>query len=501
MTERTSERTPERLLAGRYRLVEQLGRGGMGVVWRAVDGVLHREVAVKVLRVLSDASPQELEKLRTRMRREARAAARIQHTGVITVHDVAEEDGRPAVVMELVDGPSLADVVAERGPLDPRKAASIGAHLLDALDAAHQAGVVHRDVKPANILLGPHGRVVLTDFGIAGLDAPGDGADTSLTLTGHVVGSLDYLSPERAQGLEPGPAADIWSVGMTLYTAVEGRAPFHRGSAFATFTAIVNEPLPASRRAGPLAAVLETLTHKDPRRRPGAAQARDLLTAIANQPDASASSSVLPPAAPAAFRHDVPSPRSERAAEPPGVLVQQSGSEPRPEPGSSPSAEGQQPSAPGSLSRWKPPVATRLTHHRDLLLTALAMASILAGAIVYTFVTWGSGGPRSSRPGSTGPGVRITAPATPSPSLTSPSGTPSAGSGHSTGPVGHTLPTRRPSAMPLPGRGSPHRPSKPPPGDSGTGGLIAGTGSGGNGDGGAIVGSGDGGSILGPSGT
>lgn len=145
----------------------------MGVVWRAVDEVLGREVAVKELRTYTDSSGPELSELRVRMRREARAAARVRHPGVVAVHDIAEHEGRPVIVMELVDGPSLADVLAERGVMDPREAARIGAEVLGALAAAHEVGVLHRDVKPGNILLDRTGRVVLTDFGIAAVEDPG----------------------------------------------------------------------------------------------------------------------------------------------------------------------------------------------------------------------------------------------------------------------------------------------------------------------------------------
>ncbi|QIY59629.1 serine/threonine protein kinase [Streptomyces sp. RPA4-5] len=282
-----------RLLGGRYRVTGRIGRGGMGVVCRAVDEVLGREVAVKVLRAYTDASAPELADLRTRMQREARAAARIRHSGVITVHDVLDEDGRPVIVMELVDGPSLDDVLDEHGTLEPREIARIGAQVMDALDAAHQVGVLHRDVKPGNVLLDNWGhrpgrsgtgggRVVLTDFGIASIEAPGDGATTHLTRSGELVGSLDYLPPERAQGQDPTPASDIWSLGMTLYAAVEGGgAPFRRTSVWSTLTAIVTEALPEPRRAGPLTPVLHALMAKNPADRPSAAQARDLLAAVA----------------------------------------------------------------------------------------------------------------------------------------------------------------------------------------------------------------------------
>ncbi|MGP3953265.1 serine/threonine-protein kinase [Streptomyces sp. 7N604] len=270
-----------RLLAGRYRVMRQLGRGGMGVVCQAVDEVLGREVAIKELRTYNDAGGRELTDLRLRMQREARAAARIKHPGVVAVHDIAEDEGRPLIVMELVDGPSLDDVLRERGVLDPLEAAAIAAKVMDALDAAHRAGVLHRDVKPGNVLLDRSGRVVLTDFGIATMEDPGDGATTRLTQSGDIVGSLDYLAPERAQGQLPGPASDVWSLGATLYAAVEGSSPFRRTSTWSTLTAIVVEPLPEPQRAGPLAPVLRELLHKDPQARPDAQRARELLEAVA----------------------------------------------------------------------------------------------------------------------------------------------------------------------------------------------------------------------------
>ncbi|MEV5374895.1 serine/threonine-protein kinase [Streptomyces nondiastaticus] len=283
-----------KLLGGRYRVTATIGRGGMGVVARAVDELLNREVAVKVLRAFTDASAAELADLRIRMQREAQAAARIRHRGVVTVHDVTEEQGLPVIVMELVDGPSLDDVLEQRGALEPHEAAAIGAELMDALDAAHRAGVLHRDVKPANVLLehgergetgvppaGGWGRVVLTDFGIASMEAAGDDAMAKLTQSGQIIGSLDYLPPERAQGKEPGPASDIWSLGMTLYAAVEGTSPFRRTSVWSTLSAIVTEPLPAPRRAGTLAPVLQALMAKEPEDRPAAGEARELLQRVA----------------------------------------------------------------------------------------------------------------------------------------------------------------------------------------------------------------------------
>ncbi|HZX38050.1 MAG TPA: serine/threonine-protein kinase, partial [Streptomyces sp.] len=288
-------------LAGRYRVIEQLGRGGMGVVWRAVDEVLGREVAVKELRTYNDSSGPELAALKVRMQREARAAARVRHPAVIAVHDVTEHEGRPVIVMEFIDGPSLDDVLSERGVMDALEVAAIGAQVMEALGAAHRAGVLHRDVKPGNVLLDRGGRVVLTDFGIAAMDDPGDGSSTRLTRSGELVGSLDYLAPERAQGQDPGPASDIWALGATLYAAVEGAAPFRRTSTWSTLNAIVVEPLPEPMRAGALGPVLRQLMHKDPAQRPDADTAARLLAAVAAGEDTGASTvplGTVPPAAP-----------------------------------------------------------------------------------------------------------------------------------------------------------------------------------------------------------
>nr|WP_229907047.1 serine/threonine-protein kinase [Streptomyces vinaceus] len=299
-----------RVLGGRYRVTAMIGRGGMGVVARAVDELLGREVAVKVMRAYTDASAVELADLRTRMQREAQAAARIRHGGVVTVHDVTEEEGLPVIVMELVDGPSLDDVLERRGPLEPREAAAIGAKLMDALDAAHRAGVLHRDVKPANVLLERDGRVVLTDFGIATVQAAGDEDMAKLTRSGDIIGSLDYLPPERAQGREPGPASDIWSLGMTLYAAVEGAYPFRRTSAWSTLSAIVTEPLPEPRRAAALAPVLRALMAKEPEHRPTAGQAREMLQAVAEGRSAYGGAPTPPPGyGPAPVPYPQPSPQ------------------------------------------------------------------------------------------------------------------------------------------------------------------------------------------------
>ncbi|MEU3347412.1 protein kinase [Streptomyces sp. NPDC006700] len=264
------------LLSGRYRLADAIGSGGMGRVWRAHDEVLHRAVAIKELTAALYVAESDQEVLLARTRAEARAAARINHSAVVTVHDVLEHDGRPWIVMELVEGRSLADALKERDRMDPAEAARIGLWVLRALRAAHAAGVLHRDVKPGNVLLGEDGRVLLTDFGIAQIEG-----DTTITRTGEVVGSVDYLAPERVRGHDPGPASDLWALGATLYTAVEGLSPFRRTSPLSTMQAVVDEEPREPRHAGPLAPVITALLRKDPADRPQAEQAEQMLAEAA----------------------------------------------------------------------------------------------------------------------------------------------------------------------------------------------------------------------------
>ncbi|MEU6223980.1 serine/threonine-protein kinase [Streptomyces sp. NPDC047042] len=264
------------LLAGRYRLVGVIGSGGMGRVWRAHDELLHRAVAIKELTAALYVSESEQAVLLARTRAEARAAARINHSAVVTLHDVLDHDGRPWIVMELVEGNSLADEVKDVGRLDPREAARIGLWVLRALTAAHTAGVLHRDVKPGNVLLSQDGRVLLTDFGIAQVEG-----DTTITRTGEIVGSVDYLAPERLRGEDPGPSSDLWALGATLYTAVEGRSPFRRTSPLTTMQAVVEDEPTEPTYAGPLAPVITALLLKDPAVRPGAAEAEQMLAEAA----------------------------------------------------------------------------------------------------------------------------------------------------------------------------------------------------------------------------
>ncbi|MFF5843436.1 serine/threonine-protein kinase [Streptomyces massasporeus] len=264
------------LVAGRYRLAESIGSGGMGRVWRAHDEVLHRSVAIKELTAALYVSESEQAILLARTRAEARAAARINHSAVVTVHDVLEHDGRPWIVMELVEGRSLADAVKEEGRVEPREAARIGLWVLRALRAAHTAGVLHRDIKPGNVLLGRDGRVLLTDFGIAQIEG-----DTTITRTGEVVGSVDYLAPERVRGHDPGPSSDLWALGATLYTAVEGRSPFRRTTPLTTMQAVVEEEAAELQHAGPLTPVIISLLRKDPNTRPDASEAEQMLAEAA----------------------------------------------------------------------------------------------------------------------------------------------------------------------------------------------------------------------------
>ncbi|KUO21065.1 serine/threonine-protein kinase [Streptomyces dysideae] len=264
------------LVSGRYRLADTIGSGGMGRVWRAHDEVLHRAVAIKELTAALYVSESDQERLLARTRAEARAAARINHSAVVTVHDVLEHDGRPWIVMELVEGHSLADAVKERGRVEPTEAARIGLWVLRALRAAHSAGVLHRDIKPGNVLLSEDGRVLLTDFGIAQIEG-----DTTITRTGEVVGSVDYLAPERVRGHDPGPASDLWALGATLYTAVEGRSPFRRTSPIGTMQAVVEEEPAQPVNAGPLGPVITAMLRKDPADRPSAAEAEQMLAEAA----------------------------------------------------------------------------------------------------------------------------------------------------------------------------------------------------------------------------
>jgi serine/threonine protein kinase len=264
-----------RVIAGRYRLEARLGRGGMGVVWRATDQLLGRQVAVKELALDETLSLEEARHQRERTLREARAVAQLSHPNVVVVHDVVEDDERPYLVMELIDGGSLAERIARNGPVDAAEAARIGLALLAALQKAHQAGVLHRDLKPANVLMeAGTGRVVLTDFGIAQVSGA-----TTLTETGSFVGSPEYTSPERMSGDRTGPESDLWSLGALLCTALSGESLFHRDSLGGVLHAVVMDDIRIPDAAAPLLPVVLGLLERDPDRRLTATEAERMLRA------------------------------------------------------------------------------------------------------------------------------------------------------------------------------------------------------------------------------
>ena len=282
----------DRVVAGRYALTDVLGRGGMGTVWLATDRVLERQVALKEVTFSVELSDEERGILRERTMREARAAARLDHPCVTRVYDVVEEGGKPWLVMEHVSSRSLQEILESEGPLSPAAVATIGLDLLAALDAAHDAGIVHRDVKPSNVLVDPQGHACLTDFGIATTTG-----DSSLTTQGALIGSPSYMAPERANGEEPRPPVDLWSLGATLYAAVEGRPPFDKGEPMATLLSVVSEHPAPMLRAGPLEPVLRGLLTKDPAQRSTTSQAARQLSALHSSPAPHASARRRPPPA------------------------------------------------------------------------------------------------------------------------------------------------------------------------------------------------------------
>ncbi|MEE1942743.1 serine/threonine-protein kinase [Streptomyces sp. TRM 70361] len=361
----------ERLLADRYRLTAELGRGEVGVVWQAHDEALGRQVAVKEIRAADELAPDEVRRLYTRLEQEAMTAGRISHRNATTVHNVVVEDGRLWIVMELVRGLSLKDVLAAEGSVPPAHAARIGAEAASALRSAHEAGIWHRDIKPANILLGNDNRVVLTDFGISLVKA-----DTARARTGEPVGAPEFTAPECARGAAPGPASDMWSLGVLLYLAATGVSPFRRGTAEETLGALASytdADLPPVREAGPLAAVLERLLRADPDERPTAAAAERLLWVAA------AGSTPRPAPGPSADRADragEPSrPVSSGDPQDGGGRGPAAGRRPVPADAPGPSAgSGSAPPAPeGDRGPWVLPVT--------ILVVLVALLAALAAAV------------------------------------------------------------------------------------------------------------------------
>ncbi|MET9436589.1 serine/threonine-protein kinase [Streptomyces sp. NPDC006551] len=391
------------VIAGRYRLLDVLGEGGMGTVWRARDEALGREVAVKEVRAPVGIPAGEEVRLYARLEREAWAAARISHPNVVTVYDVATDDGRPWIVMELIRGLTLSEVLDAEGPMPPERAARIGAEVLAALRAAHRAGVLHRDVKPVNVLLGNDGRVVLTDFGIAAVEGA-----SSLTMPGELIGSPEFLAPERALGHTPGPASDLWSLGVLLYASVEGNSPFRQDTPLSTLRAVVDEELPPPRRAGPLAPVIEGLLRKEPDERLTPEEAERQLRLVATG--------------------GAPEPGTVRA-EPYGPVVRTDASDaPPPLPFPLPTAPlSRSPVTGAETSAGR----GRRSGRAGPLLAAGVALLLLAGIVLAYWLlrkedpdggTGTGGGPTSSAPGASSPPASTTS----TPSSGSPSATPTA---------------------------------------------------------------------------
>ncbi|MEU8376182.1 serine/threonine-protein kinase [Micromonospora sp. NPDC048894] len=304
----------QQLVAGRYRLLELAGTGGMGRVWLARDEMLHRDVAVKEVVPPHWLAESERSELRLRTLREARTAARLNHPNVVRIYDVVHDGDNPWIVMEYVPSRSVQQLLGIEGPLDPHRVAGIGLAVLAALRAAHTAGVLHRDVKPHNVLVADDGRVVLTDFGLATFD----GGDGLMTGPGLVLGSPQFVAPERARDGVSDPRTDLWSLGATLYAAVEGQSPYARASAMATLSALATEPPDPVRRAGPLRPVLEGLLRREPGERPTAAETESLLlAALAAPPTGSPSPAGPPPPGAAVHRPEIPTDPATVDAPPP----------------------------------------------------------------------------------------------------------------------------------------------------------------------------------------
>ncbi|MEU6615419.1 protein kinase domain-containing protein [Streptomyces parvus] len=435
-----SEEVPSgRVIDGRFTLVERLGSGGMGMVWRARDEALHRDVALKEVRppdpALAEYDPQGARTLRARVLREARALARVDHPNVVTVHHIVDpgEDGYPWIVMELVAGSSLHDRLAT-GPMAPADAAELGRGILSALRAAHAVGIQHRDVKPANVLLRPDGRPVLTDFGIAAIRE-----STSLTMTGALIGSPDYIAPERIRGTEGDPSSDLWSLGMMLYVAVEGRHPLRRATTLATLAAVLDEEIPPPVRAGALAPALNALLTRDIPARPDAETLDRLLAEAARgggstaptptEPVRERPASAHPASTHPASTHPAsthPASAHPASAHPGSVHAAPTQSAatppPRPGPGFAPfgAPEDRVPTGyatPPPASAATPDERGRRIERRVWRISAassVVSAAVIVGAILWTsgaFSSEGSGGDDRPRDRASAPQVSASAPA------------------------------------------------------------------------------------------
>ncbi|MEU7055234.1 protein kinase [Streptomyces sp. NPDC046197] len=388
-----------RVIAGRYRLQARLGRGGMGVVWQATDQLLGRRVAVKELPFDETLSAEEARLQRDRTLREARAVAQLRHPHIIVVHDVVEQDERPYIVMELIDGGSLADRIATHGPIDAGEAARIGIALLSALRTAHEAGVLHRDIKPANVLVeSGTDRVVLTDFGIAQVAGA-----TTLTETGSFVGSPEYTAPERMSGARTGPESDLWSLGALLCTALSGESPFRRDSLGGILHAVVFDEIRPPAQAAPVLPVVRGLLERDPDRRLDAAEAERMLRAFLDS-----GRTPQPPSRYSPTQRDVPGP-------PQGVTPPVTPPDARP-------------------SETPTPHSTRGVLVAALLVAAMAGAGVSAAALLMQGGGNGAGTPTSS------PRTAVTAPAGKGTGKASSPGAPTSPASASKGSAGRSSP-------------------------------------------------------------
>ncbi|AYA17199.1 serine/threonine-protein kinase [Streptomyces alfalfae] len=386
-----------RVIAGRYRLDARLGRGGMGTVWRATDLLLGRQVAVKELDRDETLSDTEAAQQRERTLREARAVAQLRHPHIVVVHDVVEHAEQPYIVMELIEGGSLARQIGRTGPLDAQTVARMGIDLLGALSTAHEAGILHRDLKPANVLVErAGGRVVLTDFGIAQVSGA-----TTLTEVGSFVGSPEYTAPERIAGERTGPASDLWSLGALLVTALAGESPFRRDSIGGVLHAVIYEEIRPPERAAPLLPVVSGLLERDPRRRLDAAGAERLLQEYVDTGRMSAP----PDGGSGAGRDGAGHGRLAGARR---VLL--------PKPG--------------------PALGPRGRQRRAVLITAALVAAVTGGAVSATALLLGRDGD-DGKPANTASPTSTTA--TPSPTVTVTEETPSPGPSTPQAPAGYRL--------------------------------------------------------------
>ncbi|MER6513848.1 serine/threonine-protein kinase [Nonomuraea sp. NPDC001636] len=371
------------MIGGRYRLESVLGGGGFGRVWKAHDESLDVSVAVKEVRLPSATSDEEHAQRLRRAEREARNAARLRsHPHIVTVHDVVIEDQAPWIVMELVDGGTLAELIARDGPLPPGAVTSAARGLLDALGTAHASGIVHRDVKPANVLIARDGRVLLTDFGIAVQQG-----DTALTGSGGLMGSLEYIAPERFNGVDGGGAGDLYSLGVTLYQALEGVSPFHRDTPTETLTAVLLGEPPVPRDAGGLGTLITRLLDKTPANRPTAAEALAMIDALGQ------------PRVP-----DTPPPPAGPRSVPPRQPFPDTGSAPA---GPSARTENVPPPPPPTLQEQAPalPDQPRGPRNRKLLIAGGAGLAVAIAAVAVVVATSGEGG-QTPQAGSSGAAER-----------------------------------------------------------------------------------------------